>query len=202
MGESPRGPDEQAAADEQADADPPNPEMDDLLDELEELEATVDDPDEREQVRETMRVARRVSTPGAFGRVIRGFDRHDAAEALVGSVVVGVPMLVEGGTLDIGRFLATHPLALVATLLGTVTVVVGVLYVAEIQQVEIYRPFFGVIPRRLVGVLVISFATAAVLMTVWGRVDWADPWLAICQTSVTFSAMALGAALGDILPGS
>jgi hypothetical protein len=40
------------------------------------------------------------------------------------------------------------------------------------------------------------------MMTVWGRVDWTDPWLALCQTSVTFSAMALGAALGDILPGS
>ncbi|WP_232820558.1 DUF2391 domain-containing protein [Halorussus litoreus] len=180
----------------------PDHEMDDLLDELEELEETVDDPEEREQVRETIRVARRVQTPGAFGRVIRGFDRHDAAEALVGSVVFGVPMLVEGGTLEIGEFLAAHPLAFVATILGAVGIVIGVLYVAEIQQVEIHEPLFGVIPRRLAGVLTISFATAGVLMTVWGRVDWADPWLALCQISVTFAAMSLGAALGDILPGS
>ncbi|USZ68023.1 DUF2391 domain-containing protein [Halorussus salilacus] len=185
-----------------SDADsPPNPDIDDLLDELEQLEETVDDPEERAQVRETLRVARRVR-PGGFGRVIRGFDRHDAAEALVGSVVFGIPMLVEGGTLEIGEFVAAHPPALGGTLVGTVALVIGVLYVAEIQQVEIHQPLFGVVPRRLVGVLGISFSTAVVTMTAWGRVDWADPWLAFCQVSVTFAAMALGGALGDILPGS
>ena len=180
----------------------PDPELDDLLDELETLEETVDDPEEREQVRETMRVARRVSTPSAFGRVIRGFDRHDAAEAAVGSVLIGIPMLAEGGTLEIGAHLATHPVMLVATVAATVGLVVGLLYVAEIQQVEIYRPFFGVVPRRLVGVLTISFLSATLLMTGWGRIDWATPWLAFCQTTVTFVPMAVGAALGDILPGS
>ncbi|WP_128476264.1 DUF2391 family protein [Halorussus pelagicus] len=179
-----------------------DPELDDLLDELEQLEETVDDPEEREQVRETIRIARRVSTPSAFGQVIQGFDRHDAAEALVGSVVFGIPMLVEGGTIEIGTFIAAHPASLLVTLAGTVALVIGLLYVAEIQQVEIHRPLFGFVPRRLVGVVVVSFVTAAVMMTVWGRVNWATPWLALCQTSVTFSAMALGAALGDILPGS
>lgn len=183
--------------------DPPSdPELDDLLDELETLEETVDDPDEVAQVRETMRVARRVSTPSAFGQVIRGFDRHDAAEALVGSVIVGIPMLAEEGTLEIGAFLADHPVLLVATLAATVGLVVGVLYVAEIQQVEVYRPLFGVVPRRLVGVLAISFLSATLLMTGWGRIDWATPWLAVCQTTIAFVPMAIGAALGDILPGS
>ena len=162
----------------------------------------MDDPEEREQVRETIRVARKVTVPGTFGRAIRGFDRRDASEALVGSVVFGIPMLVEGGTIEIGEFIATHPVSLVVTLLGTVVLVVGLLYVAKIQRVEIHEPLFGLIPRRLAGVLGVSFATALFMMTVWGRVDWTDPWLALCQTSVTFSAMALGAALGDILPGS
>jgi len=180
---------------------PSDSDIDDLLDELEELEDTVDDPEEREQVRETIRVARRVQ-PTAFGRVIRGFDRHDAAEALVGSVVFGIPMLVEGGTIEIGEFVAANPISLVGTIVGTIGIVIGLLYVAEIQQVEIHRPLFGVIPRRLAGVLTISYVTATVTMTAWGRVDWTDPWLAICQVSVTFTAMAIGAALGDILPGS
>lgn len=185
------------------DPDPESePDIDDLLDELEDLEETVDDPEEREQVRETMRVARRVTAPSTFGRVIRGFDRRDASEALVGSVVFGIPMLVEGGTIEIGEFIADHPASLVVTLVGTVGLVIGLLYVAEIQRVEIHEPLFGFIPRRLVGVISVSFGTALFMMTVWGRVDWADPWLALCQTSVTFAAMALGAALGDILPGS
>ena len=121
---------------------------------------------------------------------------------MVGSVVFGIPMLVEGGTLEIGEFIAAHPPALLVTLAGTVAIVVGLLYVAEIQRVEIHRPLFGFVPRRLVGVVGVSYFTAFFMMTVWERVDWADPWLAICQTSVTFSAMAIGAALGDILPGS
>ena len=194
-----RRPESRAGAESASDE---SPGMDDLFEELVSLAETVDTPAERRQVRETMRVAREVERPGAFGRVIRGFDRHDAAEALVGSVLVGVPMATEGGTYEIGTFLASNPLALAVTLVATVAVVVGVLYVAEIQQVEIHRPYFGVVPRRLFGVTVISFLTAVGMLTVWGRVDWADPWLAVCHSSVAFAPMAVGAALGDILPGS
>ena len=176
--------------------------VEDLLDELDELEAIVDTHAERTQVRETKRVARRLSTPGAFGRVIRGFDRTDAAEALVGGVVFGIPMLVEDGVLEIGAFLAANPGFYLATVGFAISIVVGLLYVAEIQDVRIVNPLFGFLPRRLVGVLLISFCTSLGLMTAWGRVDWADPWLALCQVTVTFVAMAIGGALGDILPGN
>ena len=177
-------------------------EVEDLLEELDELADLVDTPEERTQVRETRRVARRLSTPNVFGQVVRGFGRDDAAEALVGSVVFGIPMLVEDGVLGIGAFLATHPGFYLATVGFTISIVIGLLYVADIQDVRIVDPFFGVVPRRLVGVLAIPFVTAVALMTAWGRVDWADPWLALCQVTVAFVAMAIGAALGDILPGS
>jgi uncharacterized membrane protein len=178
------------------------PDVEALLDELEELEETVDAADERAQVRETIRIARRVSQPRLFGRVVRGFDRADAMEALLGSVLFGIPMAVEEGTREVGTFLAASPLALGGSLLATVLVVVGVLYVADIQDVRVYRPIFGIVPRRLVGVLGIAFLTAAGLLTVWGRLDWAAPRLALAQISVAFVPMAIGAALGDILPGS
>lgn len=176
--------------------------VEDLLAELDELADIVDTPEERDQVRATRRVAHRLSTPPVFGRVIRGFDRHDAAEALVGSVVFGIPMLVEDGVRSIGTYLADHPGFYLATIGFTIFIVVGLLYVADIQDVRIVDPLLGIVPRRLVGVLVISFLTALGLMTIWGRVDWADPWLALCQVTVAFVAMAIGAALGDILPGS
>lgn len=175
--------------------------VDALLTELEALEASVDDPDAREQLDRTIRVARRLET-GAFGRVVQGFDRYDAAEALVGSVVFGLPMLVEGGTLEVGAFVATHPLYLLGTLAAGVGLVVGLLYFTQIQDVRVVNPLLGVVPRRVAGVLGIAAATAAVAMTAWGRVDWADPWVATCQVSVCFVAMALGGALGDILPGT
>ncbi len=104
-------------------------------------------------------------------------------------------MLVEDGTLDVGRFVAGHPAFLDGTLLVTVGLVIGIIYVANIQDVRITNPILGVIPRRLVGVLGTSFLTAPVPMTVWGRVSWTEP-------TVAFVPMAIGAALGDILPGT
>ena len=188
---------------ERATADDPvdEPTMGDLFDELEELEETVDSPEERQQVRETMRLAMTVKQPGVFGKAVIGFDRADAAEALLGTLLFGIPMFVEGGTQEVGVAMASHPFNLVGTVAATVGLVVGILYVAEIQDVRIYRPFFGVIPRRLVGVLAIAMGTSLVMMTLWGRVDWGEPWLAFCQCAVAFVPMAIGAALGDILPG-
>ncbi|SFL50323.1 Putative integral membrane protein [Halogranum rubrum] len=181
---------------------PTRPKVDDLLDELEVLEAKVHAPEAKEQLAETIRLARRLDTRGPFGNVVTSFDRTDAAEALVGSVVFGIPMLVESGTLEVGTFVASHVGYLLGTLAFTVALVYGLLYVADFQEVKIVDPVFGLVPRRMVGVLTISVVTATMLMTAWGRVDWSTPWLAACQVSVCFVAMAIGAALGDILPGT
>nr|WP_218153756.1 hypothetical protein [Halopelagius inordinatus] len=48
----------------------------------------------------------------------------------------------------------------------------------------------------------VSFVTAAALMTGLGRVEWATPGLAIADVVVAFVPMSIGAALGDILPGT
>jgi len=181
-----------------------DPDMSDLFDDLSELEALVDSPEERERVREAMQTASEVSDgePPVFGRVIWGFDRADLSEAVLGALLFGIPMAVEGGTNEAGAFVATHPLALAVTFLAAIAIVYGVLYVAEIQDVRVAYAIFGLVPRRLAGVLGSSFLTAILLMTAWGRVDWTDPWLAFCTCSVAFVPMAIGAALGDILPGS
>jgi uncharacterized membrane protein len=177
--------------------------MGDLFDDLEELESLVDTEAEREQVRETMRTAMEASGNAApFGRVIRGFDTADLMEALLGSILFGIPMAVEGGTQEVGEFIAARPPFLLGTLGFTVTIVVGILYVADIQDVRITRRILGVFPRRLVGVLGISFLMAVVILTAWGRVDWATPWRAFGDVAVAFLPMGIGAALGDILPGS
>jgi uncharacterized membrane protein len=185
-------------------ADPPDEqhELSDLYAELEELEGMVDSPEAREQVRETMRMAVDVGTPDFFGQVIRGYDRADLAESLLGALLFGIPMFVEGGTNEVGAFVATHPLYLLGTHVLALAIVISIIYVADFQDVRVHRPFLGVVPRRLVGVMSVSFLTAVVMMTMWGRVSWTDPWLAISTISVAFVPMAIGAALGDILPGS
>jgi len=175
----------------------------DLFDELEELEELVQTEAAREQIQETMRVAAETSrSGGTFGRIIWGYDRGDLAEGLLGSLLFGIPMAVEGGTGEVGAFLAARPPLFAGTALFILGLLVGILYVADFQDIRIHRPLFGVLPRRLVGVAAISFLTGVVLLTAWGRVDWAEPTLALANVVVAWLPMSIGAALGDILPGS
>lgn len=180
-------------------ADEPTPE--EVVDGLAELQDQVDDEETREQVRELMAQVAELQ-PRGFGNVIVGFDRTDLAEATLGALLFGIPMFVEGGTSEVGAFIASHPVYLAGTLVAAVGLVYGIVYVADFQDVRVHKPVLGVVPRRMVGVTGVAFLTALVAMTAWGRVDWAAPWLAFCTVSVAFVPMALGAALGDILPGS
>lgn len=191
-------PDARGVADGEGETD-----LTDLFDELEELEEVVQSDAAREQLQETMRVAAEASqSGGTFGRVIRGYDRADLAEGLLGSLLFGIPMAVEGGTGEVGEFLAARPPVFAGTVVFTLGLLVGVLYVADFQDIRVHRPFLGFIPRRLLGVATVSFLTAVVLLTGWGRVDWAEPVLALASVVVAWLPMSIGAALGDILPGS
>ena len=189
--------------DQPADDGEREPDIGDIFDQLEELAETVDSEEEREQVEEAMRLATEAQgSETAFGRVIWGFDRADAAEALLGALLFGIPMAVEGGTQEVGAFLADQPHFLLGTGLFAVFLTTGVLYVAEFQDVRVKHRIFGIIPRRLASVLTVSFVMAAVMLTAWGRVDWNEPLLALASVVVAFVPMSVGAALGDILPGS
>lgn len=184
------------------DGDRGNDELSDMLEQFDELETTVDSEAELEQVRlarEEALVA--VAAERVFGKVIREFDRSDAAEALLGSVLFGIPMLVEDGTFEIGAYIATRPASYAGTVLFGVGMVGGILYVADIQDVRISEPLFGVIPHRFAGVVGIAFLTSIAMATAWGRVDWADPHVALAQVVVVAVPMAIGGALGDILTG-
>ncbi len=183
------------------DTPPDDPDMDDVLDELESLEETVDSKEELEQVRQTMRVVRRAGRPRPFGRVGDSFGSRDVGEALVGSFVFGMPMIVEGGTYEIGEYIATAPSLILATAGFGFLLVLGILWAAEFEKVE--ADFvLGVIPVRLIGIVGVAATTALVLMTMWGTVDWSDPAVAGSQTLITAVVMSVGASLGDVLPES
>ncbi|WP_181687259.1 DUF2391 domain-containing protein [Halorhabdus salina] len=178
------------------------PDIADLVEQLDELEDTVDSPEERERVDSVRETALSVSRQGSFGRVIAGFDRADASEALLGSVLFGIPMFVEGGTSEVGAYLATRPHFLVGTAGFTFALVYGILYVAEIQDVRVKKRLLGIVPHRFAGVLFIASATALVLMTMWGRLTFSEPLVALGELAAAILPMAVGGALGDILPGS
>ncbi|MFB6271154.1 MAG: DUF2391 domain-containing protein [Halobacterium sp.] len=175
----------------------------DLFDELEDLDHHVEDEEAREQLREVKELASDMQTgDGTFGRVVYGFDANDLAEATLGSLLFGIPMAVEGGTLEAGAFLADHPLVLAANFAATVAIVYGVLYVARFQDVRVADPILGIVPRRLAGVIGASAVTATMLFSAWGFTQGMTPRVALATISVALLPMSLGAALGDILPGS
>lgn len=180
---------------------PENANVADLLDELKALEQTVDDPAELRQVQRTIRLAHRVPGGRTFGKQIDKYTSRDLAETFVGSILISLPLLVEDGVFVIGDHFVTQPAFLVGNTAFIVVMTIGLLYWADIQTVKATNPIFGIVPRRLVGVLTIAFLTAAFTMTLWGRVDWTDPWVSVCYVSVVWSAAAFGGALGDILPG-
>ncbi|MFB6169134.1 MAG: DUF2391 domain-containing protein [Haloferacaceae archaeon] len=168
---------------------------------LEALTEATDTDEERELIKETVETDLGIDV-GLFGQVVVGFDRGDVAETLLGSVLFGIPMFVEGGTTEVGAHLATSPLATAATLAFAVVAVYGIVYVSDIQDVRVTRRLFGLIPRRLAGVLLVPLVAAVVGLTVWGRVDWAVPAVATGSVVAAYLPMAIGAALGDILPGT
>ena len=132
---------------------------------IDELEELVDSPTERAQVREARRALVR-ARPRPFGRLRSSFGLRDAGEAFVGSFVFGVPMVVEEGTLEVGAFIATRPaLAALTGLLG-LAAVLGILRAVEFGKVE-EDLLFGLVPVRLLGVIVVAAVTATALMTAW-----------------------------------
>lgn len=177
------------------------PDIDDVFENLEELVEMVDSPDEREQVMETMETLRRSRSGRLVGRLRDTFDSRDVGEALVGSFVFGIPMIVEGGTLEVGAHVAGHPLLLALTVAFGGLLVYGILHAVAFERVRADM-LFGLVSIRLVTIPLIAVFMGFGLMTAWGRVDWTTPLVATGQCLVTSIVMAVGASLGDVLPGT
>ena len=188
--------------------DPPkDPTMDDLFEQLEELEQTVDTKEELKEVNDVRQTLERLPGSSLLGTRIERYTTRDVAESFVGSILISLPLLVEDGVYDIADHFLAHtvagiPIWLVGNVAFIVVLTWGLLYWADFRDIPISNPFLGVVPRRLVGVLAISLFTATMTMTMWGRVgNWEDPAVAFARISVIWTAAAFGAALGDILPG-
>ncbi|MEA5385778.1 hypothetical protein VB773_06650 [Haloarculaceae archaeon H-GB2-1] len=82
--------------------------VDDLLADLEALATEVDSHAERQRVRQSIRLARRVDADdGVFDQYIRKYTRDDVAESFAGAVLFSIPLLVEDGVSAIaGHFLS------------------------------------------------------------------------------------------------
>ncbi|AUX08778.1 hypothetical protein AArcSl_1143 [Halalkaliarchaeum desulfuricum] len=189
-------------------AGPDDPNIDDLIAKLERLETTVDDDHERRKVRQTIALVERMPGSRAFTRRVSKYTTRDMAEAFVGAVLFSLPLLVEDGVFEIADYLtsvtiASVPPFFIANVVFVVVLTAGMLYYTDFRDVQIHRPVFGIIPRRLIGVLAISLLTATLMMYMWGRLAAEDPtsFETVGRVTVIWAAAAFGAALGDILPG-
>ncbi|MFP9061085.1 DUF2391 domain-containing protein [Natrialbaceae archaeon A-chndr2] len=191
-----------------AGAGPENPDIDDLLTKLETLKETVDDPREVQKVEQTISLVEAMPGSQAFTKRITKYTSRDIAQSFVGAVVFSLPLLVEDGVFEIAEWfleitVGGIPVFLVANVLFILGLTAGLLYYADFRDVQVKYPFFGVIPRRYVGVLLVSFLTAFGTMVLWGRLHEADPTALeqLSRVTVIWAAAALGAVIGDILPG-
>ncbi len=179
----------------------------DVLTQLEELEETVDTHEELKEVRDVQLAIERLPGGAFVSKRIDRYTTRDVAEGFVGSIIISLPLLVEDGVYDIGdHFVANTVGGVPVWLLGNLAFIVlmtwGLLYWADFRDVHSKNPIGGLVPRRLVAVLLISLCTATTTMTLWGRVEgWSEPDVAFARVSVIWAAAAFGAALGDILPG-
>lgn len=179
-----------------------NTNIDAILEHLEELEGTVDDPDERREVRHAISLVENLPLAGSIDK----YTTRDMAQAFVGSILFSVPLLVEGGVEEIAaHFLESTPGGVPVFLLGNVVFAVfltgSLIYWADIRDVRVHKPIFGIVPRRLIGVLIIAFFTSTFTMTLWGRIEWSEPVVAVSRITVVWTVASFGGALGDILPG-
>ena len=183
---------------------PSNIDVQDVLQELEVLAEEVSDEAERREVHRIKKMVKHV--PGS--RYIDKYTTRDMGEAFIGGLVFSLPLLVEDGVFEIAEWFAAYtlgpiPIFFTINALLIVTITAGLLYVVDIREVAISNPILGIIPRRLVGILVISFACAFGMMFLWGRLHEGDPTPveSFGRATVIWASASLGAVLADILPG-
>lgn len=190
--------DDGSNGDEQGAAD-----VDAVLAQLNELEEDVAGAREEQQLRQTKRMVKRLPGSSRIGK----YTSRDVAEGFVGGIVFSLPLLVEDGVFEIAEWfvevsVGPVPVFLLVNMLFVVTLVAGLLYYTDIRDVEM-RLLFGLVPARLASTLLVSFVVAFGTMLMWGRLHEEDPTVIeqFSRVTVIWAAAALGATLGDILPG-
>lgn len=174
---------------------------------FDELAAAVDSVAERQAVERLREETIQATLDTVFVHRIRKYTGRDIAEAFVGSIFFSIPFLVEDGVYDVAEYflsfrIGAFPVFFLANTVFVLGMIWALVYWAGPREVAVSRPILGFLPRRMVGIGIVSFLTAAALMTLWGRLgNWSDPVVAIARISVVWAVASFGAALGDILPG-
>ena len=182
--------------------------VDDVLEKLESLKDSVDDERSRQKLDQTITLVNRLPGQSSLQKRVKKYTTRDIAEGFVGGIIFSLPLLVEDGVFEIAEWfvdvrIGSIPVFLLINVLFIFIMVTGLLYYTDIREIQVTKPILGIIPRRLVGILLVSFIVAAGLMFMWGRLHEEDPTQLeiLARITVIWTAAAFGATLGDILPG-
>lgn len=176
------------------DAPPTEQEVEALIDELKELQQTVDSPEERRVVRRTIRTLDRLTGGRMFGL-------DDIAQQTVGGFVLSAPFVVTGEVWDLAREMDWIQWGI--TVLMVVSIGYGALYrIAQQHDANSEESIVG-LPLRFVSLVFVSYLSVTILTFVFDAPVTFGATPAVTLKAVSISAIfaVVGAATADSLFG-
>jgi uncharacterized membrane protein len=176
------------------DSPPTEQEVEALIDELKELQQTVDSPEERRVVRRTIRTLDRL----AGGRM---FGLDDIAQQTVGGFVLSAPFVVTGEVWDLAAEMNWIQWGI--TVLMVVSIGYGALYrVAQQHDADSEESIAG-LPLRFVSLVLVSYLSVTILTFVFAAPTTfgATPGTTLKAVSISAIFAVVGAATADSLFG-
>jgi len=175
-----------------SDADPRDDDVDGLLDELEDLEATADSADERRTLRRTRNLLGHLSH-----RRIFGFD--DLTQQIVGGFILSGPFVVTEEVWSLAAAMGSIQWAL--TVLVVFGIGYGALYQADDDRDPDIEETVAGLPVRFISLVSVSFLSVAILALVFGAPTTFGATNATTGKAVSIGAIfsVVGAATADSL---
>jgi uncharacterized membrane protein len=173
---------------------PSEQEVEALIDDLRDLQQTVDSPEERRVVRRTIRTLNRLSG----GRI---FGLDDMAQQIVGGFVLSAPFVVTGEVWDLATSMDWAQWGV--TVLMVVCIGYGALYRAAEQHHADREESFAGLPLRFISLVVISYLSVTILTFVFDAPATFGATPAVTLKAISISAIfgVVGAATADSLFG-
>ncbi len=162
---------------------PPDEEVEELLDHLEEAEESVDSRNQRRAIRRTRWLLTHL--PG-----VNRFGIDDIAQQIVGGFILSAPFVVTEEVWLLAASMSNLQSAITVIMVGAIGY--GTLYQAEDRDADSERGISGV-PFRFLSLLVISYASVAILAFVLDA-----PATFAATPQATFKAIGIGAVFSVI----
>lgn len=167
--------------------------LEELIEDLEELEATEDSSEHRRTLRRTRRLVDHLARRRVFG-----FD--DVAQQIVGGFILSAPFVVTEEVWLLAE--AMSGIQWAVTVLMVLAIGYGALYkTSEEREVEAEERIGGVFPLRYISLVIVSYTSVAILAFVFNAPETFDKSMLSTAKAISIGAVfsVVGAATADSL---